>query len=111
MHENKSKREPGFQLVDLAHHIVHPYKQSLFYMKRDLNSRIILYGPCKINKRIGKVSCDLGLPKEGKEYITFYVSYFMEITMHQVTISKDLLPTNEGNMVYDSERILQMWRS
>ena len=61
----------------------------------------ILYGPRKINKRIGKVTFDLGVGKGVKGYITLYVSYFMETIVQQVTISKDLIPIDEGHMVHD----------
>ena len=58
---------------------------------------------------MGKVTC--GLPKGGKEYITLYISYFMEIVVEQGTIPKDILPNDEGHMVRDPERILHMWRN
>ena len=108
VHEDKSKRDPSFQLADLEHHRLQPYKQSILYEKRDAKLRTILYVPCKMNKRIWKVTCELGIPKGGKEYITLYVSYFMETVVQQVTISKDILLIDEVHMVCVPKRIMHM---
>ena len=84
-----------------------PYRQSSLKQKGAEKLKPCFYGPYRVIRRVGQVAYELELSQGSKIHNIFHVSCLKKALGQQVTVTKELPPTDdEGNLVLQLEVII-----
>ena len=115
LYADKGRVERQFEVGDLVYLRLQPYRQSTLKQKGAEKLKPRFYGPYRVIRRVGQVDYELELPQGSKIHNIFHVSCLKKALGQQVTVTGELLPTDdEGHLVLQPEAIIdtrerQLW--
>ena len=107
LYADRGRIERQFEVGDLVHLRVQPYRQSTLKQKGAKKLKPHFYGPYRVTRRVGEVAYELELPTGSKIHNIFHVSCLKKALGQQVTATEELpLTDNEGHLVLQPKAII-----
>jgi hypothetical protein len=106
---NKHRVERTFEVGDLVYLRLQPYRQASIKRSGIENLQPRLFGPYKVNTKVGVVAYELDLPQGNKIHNVFHVSCLKRAIGKHITPIEELPPFDEeGKLILIQEEVFKV---
>jgi hypothetical protein len=107
---DKHKVEKTFEVGNLVYLRLQPYKQDSIKRSRAEKLQPHIFGPYRINRKIGAIAYELEFPHGSRIHNVFHVSCLKRAIGQHITPIEVLPPMDEeGKLILISKEILEVW--
>jgi hypothetical protein len=100
--------ERTFEVGDLVYLRLQPYKQASIKRSGAENLQPLLFGPYRMNMKLGVMAYELDLPQGNKIHNVFHVSCLKRAIGQHIIPIKELPPLDEeGKLIFILEEVLE----